>query len=256
MAAARGTAERTLEWVDNNRGAGANRISRWTHQAGFGSFVQWCGVFLGSAMKAQGIQPPSGYPAAVNWSTFGRKVNSLSQARPGDILVYGEHHVAMYLGNGRQIQGNDENGTVGESGVGDSLGLGPITAIRRPPYRGHGRQVSGFEKSLIAQGKSPAEARKIAEAEGIKPGEPLPFEGTFEKNVGEPVNSAIETGADLTKSVVGVLENPESFLLTAGLVGGGAFLIYYGVALVFGVKNPVATPATAAAKTAVKGAEL
>jgi hypothetical protein len=252
MAAARGTAGRTLEWTANNIGAGGNRIARWTRAAGFSGFAQWCGIFLGSALRAQGLNPPTGYAAAINWSGYGTKVNSLAEARPGDILVYGSTHVAMYLGNGRQRQGNDGDGTVGDSGVGSSLGLGPITAIRRPPYRGGHRGITGYEKSLIADGKSPKEAREIA-GEGGKSGLGLPGEGAFEKNIGQPGNEAIEGaadavkgGIDLTKAVIGALENPETLLLNVALVGGGAFLVYYGAALMLGVRQPVAAPVKAA----------
>lgn len=251
-AAPKGTAHRTLEWTGHNVGAGSHRIEKWTRQAGFSSFVQWCGVFLGSALKAQGIEPPEGYASAVNWSNYGTKVASIAQARPGDIIVYGTHHVAMYLGGGRQRQGNDIDGTVGDSGVGSSLGLGPITAIRRPPYKG------GAGSNI----PTPAEKRKherIASEEGGKLGSGLPFEKTFEEHVGQPGNEAIEAGAnavksgvDLSKAVVDALEHPESLLLNIGLLGGGAFLIYYGVALVAGVHKPVTTPMVVAAK----GAEL
>lgn len=256
MAAPKGTAHRTLEWTANNVGAGPGRIARWTHQAGFSGFVQWCGVFLGSALRAQGLKPPTGYPSAINWSGYGSKVNSLSEARPGDIIVYGTHHVAMYLGGGRQRQGNDQNGTVGDSGVGSSLGLGPITAIRRPPYRG---PAGGFPHNLGERKK----VERLAAEEGGKAGLGLPGEEAFEKNIGQPGNEAIEAGAnavkggvDLTKSVVGALEHPESLLLNAGLLCGGAFLVYYGAALVLGVHKPVAAPAAMAASAGAKGAVL
>lgn len=110
--------------------------------------------------------------------------------------------------------------------------------------------LSGFEKSLIAQGKSPAEARKIAHSESGEAGLGLPFEGTFEKQIGEPVNETAEsaintakTAAELTKDVVGVFEDPGRFFLTIGLVLGGAFLAYFGIARMVGVAHPVAGPA-------------
>lgn len=41
--------------------------------------------------------------------------------------------------------------------------------------------------------------------------------------------------------------HPEALMLNIGLIGGGAFLAYYGAALMLGVKRPVAAPAQAAA---------
>ena len=42
----------------------------------------------------------------------------------------------------------------------------------------------------------------------------------------------------------------EALMLNIALIGGGAFLVYYGAALMLGVKKPVATPAKAAAVAA------
>jgi hypothetical protein len=44
--------------------------------------------------------------------------------------------------------------------------------------------------------------------------------------------------------------HPEALMLNIALVGGGAFLVYYGAALMLGVRKPVASPAKAAAAIA------
>jgi hypothetical protein len=240
MAAPKGTAARGIEWARRNRGAGMNRIMKWTHEAGFGEEVEWCGVFLGAMLRSQGIKPPKGYPLAINWAKYGTKVPSLRQARPGDIIVY-PNHVQMYLGHGQAIQGNDENNTVGVSGT-----LPGIVAIRRPPWKGARDGLSAFERSLVAQGKSPKEAHQQRESEDLgEGGLGLPFEG----GIPNPL-SPLEDLEHLAAAIVGALENPESFLLTAGLLGGGAFLVYYGAAQLLGVRRPVAAPAGAAVKVA------
>lgn len=130
-----GTAGRAVQWAHNNIGAGVGKQDKWDAAAGFGPGTEWCGIFLGADMKAQGITPPSGYASASAWGGWGTSVSN-ADMQPGDILDYGSTHVAMYIGNGQQIQGNDSDGTVGVSGIGSGLGLGPITAIRRPPYTG------------------------------------------------------------------------------------------------------------------------
>jgi hypothetical protein len=248
MAAPKGTAARTLEWTAANRNAGANRIRKWTSAAGFSTFEEWCGIFLGSALKAQGIEPPKGYPSAINWSNYGTKVNGVKNARPGDILVYGSNPVAMYLGNGRQIQGNDINGTVGVSGIGAKLGLGNITAVRRPPYK-KSRPMTGYEKSLVSGGKSPAEARKIEEQESQG------ADGSLGAVIPSPKEAASSLADEVLGGILGdIAKSAEPLMLNVALVGGGAFLIYYGAAQLLGARRPMA-PVAAAAGLAAKGAE-
>lgn len=214
--AAKGTSARGIEWAQHNLHAAPGTIARWNAKAP----GEWCGIFLAALMRSQGIKPPSGYPAAVNWSNFGTKVNSLSEAQPGDVLVYGSRHVAMYLGSGRQIQGNNHDGTVGEGG----MGPGQVTAIRRPPWTGSGRAGGGFEDPL-----SPAERQriqKIAKNENLGEG----FLPSPSDIAGEVLSGLL---GDLAKSA-------EPLMLNIALIGGGAFLAYYGTALTLGVKRPIA----------------
>jgi len=107
-----------------------------------------------------------------------------------------------------------------------------------------------FERTLLEEGKTPAEAKKISEEQSHEEGFSsfhLPGEKFAEEH--DPI-PAIASGVDLTKAVVGALEDPESLLLNIGLLGGGAFLVYLGAAKVLGVRRPVAAPATALAKGA------
>lgn len=191
-------------------------------------------------MRSAGLTPPAGYPAAINWSRYGSRVRSLREAQPGDVLVYGSNHVAMYLGNGRQIQGNNSDGTVGESGVGGQIGLGPITAIRRPPYK----SASG--------GESPLEAGLHAGLGAIPEG---PAAAAAVGGAVDAVGSLIPNPGDVAGEVLSGLtgdlaSHAEAFMLNIALLGGGAFLVYYGAALLLGARQPVATPIKAAAEAA------
>lgn len=119
-----------------------------------------------------------------------------------------------------------------------------------------GAAGSAFEKSLIAQGKSPAEIKKIMGEDLGAGGLGLPGEKGFEEAPGkikgtvEGIVSPIEKGKELTEALVGALENPETLMLNIALLGGGAFLVYYGAAKVLGVHRPLAAPAAVAAKGA------
>lgn len=225
MSSPLGTAQRAVEWTENNISAGARRIARWDKAAGFPKGTQWCGIFLGAAMRSQGLTPPSGYPAAVNWSTYGTAVKR-NEIEPGDIIVYGEHHVAMYVGSGKQIQGNDANGTVGTSGIGSSLGLGPITAIRRPPYKSQKSQEGKKDKEEWSSFGPLGTAEEVLTYPSRK------IAGFLEDEAGS-------LASEVVSGIVGdVAKSAEPLMLNIGLVGGGAFLIYYGISLMAGSNEP------------------
>lgn len=227
------TAAAAVAWARRQLGASSRKVERWNSQAP----GEWCGVWLAAAMRAMGLKPPSGYPAAINWSSYGTAVKP-GEEQPGDILVYGSNHVAMYTGGGQQIQGNDQNGTVGVSGTGSGLGLGPITAIRRPPY---------------GNVPTPAERRKHERIAGE--------ENITKKGIGgiynvpglkqaEEVAEGEKTPGGIVGEILSGLENllgekAVPIMLNVGLVGGGAFLAYFGIARMFGVAHPVQTPARA-----------
>jgi hypothetical protein len=231
MTAVAGTPTGAVAWAQRQLGATPPRITHWNAQAP----GEWCGVWMAAAMRAMGFAPPSGYKAAHAWESFGTPVKP-GEEQPGDILVYGYQHVAMFVGQGQMISGN-WSGTVGSSAVPAEIEGTPLTAIRRPPYK------SGFERSLLAQGKSPAEARKVSEGEGLKSGlgDVIPSPGEAVSTVAGEVVSGVE-------NLLG--EKAVPILLNVGLVGGGAFLAYFGIARMVGVGHPVKTPIAAAAAAA------
>lgn len=60
--------------------------------------IPWCGYMVAAVVKKTGGTPPSGYPRALAWKSFGRAVH-LSNARKGDIVVFRTkrgYHVSIY----------------------------------------------------------------------------------------------------------------------------------------------------------------
>ena len=94
---------------------------------------EWCGAFLGADMSAIGLTPPSGFPAASAWASYGTPL-SKGHMQAGAILDYGSAHVAMAISSSEQIQGNNSEGKVGTSGIGGTIGGSPLTAVRWPHY--------------------------------------------------------------------------------------------------------------------------
>jgi cell wall-associated NlpC family hydrolase len=63
-------------------------------------------------------------------ATIGTAVPSLSQAQPGDLVIYGSdaHHVGMYIGNGKVVHAPHTGDVVR---IADATTIGPILTIRR-----------------------------------------------------------------------------------------------------------------------------
>ncbi|MFE9421877.1 NlpC/P60 family protein [Kitasatospora sp. NPDC006697] len=63
-------------------------------------------------------------------ATVGTAVPSLSQAQPGDLVIYGadRHHVGMYIGNGKVVHAPHTGDVVR---IADATVIGPINTIRR-----------------------------------------------------------------------------------------------------------------------------
>jgi len=73
--------------------------------------IPWCGFFVGWAVKQAGRTPPPSHGWAPNWARYGTAV-SLSDARPGDIIVQRGHVGVFYSWrNGRVCMagGNQSN---------------------------------------------------------------------------------------------------------------------------------------------------
>lgn len=210
----------------------ASRIARWNGQAP----GEWCGVWMAALMRSVGLTPPSGYQAAHNWSNFGTEVKP-SELQPGDVLVYGFQHVGLYVGGGQMISGN-WSGRVGASPVPGEIAGTKLTAIRRPPYQG------GFTNNV----PTAAERRKH---ERVASHEDLGSGGIFEGVPGAQQGQEVLEGETSVGAVAGGLAgevvndilgniagSAEPLMLNIALVGGGAFLVYYGVALLAGADEP------------------
>lgn len=94
----------------------------------------------------------------------------------------------------------------------------------------------GGSRSAYA-GMSPAERKRyeeIAEHENLGSGiaDVVPGVHTVENAAGDAANAVADGLASLLS------DHAEAFMLNVGLVGGGAFLVYYGAALMLGVKQP------------------
>jgi hypothetical protein len=59
-----------------------------------------CSGLVQRVMKDLGVSVPR---TVHEQRTVGRPVASLAQARPGDLLVFGSHHIGIYLGNGTML---------------------------------------------------------------------------------------------------------------------------------------------------------
>lgn len=92
---------------------------------------------------------------------------------------------------------------------------------------------AGFPASLTPGEKRKAE--QIAENEGLNSG------------LGDVVPGPSEIADAAISAIFGDI-HPEALMLNIGLIGGGAFLVYYGAALMLGVKTPAKDMATLAAK--------
>ena len=58
-----------------------------------------CSHYVWHVLMEAGVYN-GGYRTAVEWKTAGRPVASLEKAQAGDVIVYGDHHVGIYDGNG------------------------------------------------------------------------------------------------------------------------------------------------------------
>ena len=92
-----------------------------------------CSGFVQGVYAAFGISIPR---LAQEQGTSGQAIDSLSEAKPGDVVYYGSGpHVGIYIGNGKVVQcaGNSSN-TASNPGAGPTISSAdymPITSIRR-----------------------------------------------------------------------------------------------------------------------------
>ena len=102
----------------------------WAVRVFTGDAVPWCGLFVGEVMAATGHVPPSAYPSAKNWLTFG---NALSKPAVGAIVVFGRKgggHVGFVVGKDRS-----GNLMVLGGNQGDMVKVSPFALSRVIGYR-------------------------------------------------------------------------------------------------------------------------
>jgi hypothetical protein len=161
-----------------------------------------------------------------------------AQVRPGQIVEAGQT-----IG---QIIPNSSSGI--ETGWADPRTGQPISAAEYTEGKKTraGKAFSRFLGGLKSSGEGGDSGHSsfgpLGTLEEAIEGDISPIPGFAEG----PVKSALGA-VDLTGEIIKALQNPETLMLNVALVGGGAFLIYYGAALMLGVKKPVATPAKMAA---------
>jgi hypothetical protein len=218
---------------------GGTRQRRWAAASGISPSDPWCAAFVAYGLKRLGVDPPSEAAYTGSWLSWsgGEKVDGLDSAQPGDLIVidWGDggrtDHIGVYAGNHRMIAGNNSNNSVGVSAVPD----GNVVGIVRPKKFG-GDSGGSFFGDLYK------------DALGLSTS---PVTNTFESAkdiISGPVGAA---ASDVAGEVISQLAdllgvNAAAILLNIGLVGGGAFLAYYGIARAVGVDKPVVTPLKAA----------
>ena len=67
-----------------------------------------CSHYVWHVLMEAGVYN-GGYRTAVEWKTAGRPVASLKEAQAGDVIVYGDHHVGIYDGNGYIYEAKDRS---------------------------------------------------------------------------------------------------------------------------------------------------
>jgi hypothetical protein len=110
-----------------------------------------------------------------------------------------------------------------------------------------GKNFRGFLQAIKGEKPEPSVLEQAAEwfgvisSPGSAPAKAAPKAANAVGGVAGEVLSGI--AGDFAKSA-------ESLMLNIALIGGGAFLVYYGSALALGAKSPVGTPVKKAAETA------
>lgn len=134
-----------LEWAKSVVGVsgGSGAVARWDAAIGDAPGIPWCSAFASAVLRHAGIKnlpADAAYSGAwLNWSG-GEKlpINSQTINEAGNLLIFDwgdggrTDHVAISAGNGQQIQGNDENDSVGYSPI--SATASNIVGVVKPKY--------------------------------------------------------------------------------------------------------------------------
>lgn len=135
-------AERMIKWAKSVLGTqeGSSLQRKWAAAAGVSASVPWCSVFISYGLvHICGLKPPSN-PAysgtwMEGWSDGSRVGKGGHQA--GDLLIFDwgdggiTDHIALDIGGGQMIGGNDSNNEVGQS----TIPSGNIVGVVRPHYK-------------------------------------------------------------------------------------------------------------------------
>jgi hypothetical protein len=223
---------------------GSGREAKWAAAAGISATTAWCSAFISYFLQKVGVHPPSNpaYSGAwLDWSEGRKLPGGYSEVKPGDLLIFDwgdggiTDHVAAYIGGGRMVQGNDHNNKVSIA----SVPTGNIVGVVRPKkFEGGGTDYGGgpvgFAKEFVLG--DPLEALDIGSGDDLK------------KKILGVGESVIPTAEDIVSALVKMLGvNAAAILLNVALVGGGGFLVYYGISKAAGVSAPVGRAFSAAA---------
>ncbi|HET6570410.1 MAG TPA: hypothetical protein VFG58_02865 [Solirubrobacterales bacterium] len=117
-------------------------------------------------------------------------------------------------------------------------GLAGLIGLRLNPgtKTDYGGGPVGFAKEFVFG--DPLEALDIGSGQDLK--------SKVRGGAADAVDPTANLAGQIVSDILGQI-HAESLMLNIALVGGGAFLVYYGAALMLGVKKPVGTPAKAAA---------
>lgn len=96
-----------------------------------------CSGLVQRVMKDLGVNVPR---TVADQRNAGQEVGSLAQAKPGDLLVFGSHHIGIYVGNGKMLHAPHTGDHVRISDVYETP-----TRIRRVVPSGSSAQTSAVD---------------------------------------------------------------------------------------------------------------
>lgn len=127
-----------LSWAEGQVGVteGSNRQVEYARELGYSASLPWCAIFLAYGLKRLNIPLPANPAYSGAWLSWpaGSQV-SQGDLEPGDFVIYDwgdggrTNHVALYIGGGQTIGGNESN-MVRKQSARLSFAVG----FARPPY--------------------------------------------------------------------------------------------------------------------------
>ncbi len=127
-------AERAVAWAKKVIGVkqGSSKYNYWMGKVG--GYDPWCSFWIGFLMREICGLECSDFGHVSYWGGWanGKRI-SRGQLKPGDIVVYGDRHVALYIGDG-QIIGGNQSDAVTQAGI-DSVSSAAASTFVRPNYK-------------------------------------------------------------------------------------------------------------------------